>query len=258
MAATPITATTQEHLPVYDIQENLVILKNGGVAMVIETSAVNFGLLSEQEQDAIIYAYAALLNSLNFPIQILIRSSRKDISAYLQLLDASAKKQSSDRKRRWITAYRTFIADTVQRRNVLDKKFYIVIPFQPLELGTASSLGKSIASSIKPTAPPQRLPAPLSDILKKGMLTLVPKRDHIVRQLERIGLVARQLTNQDLLSLLYQTYNPGSNAPPIHPGQFTSPLVTPLVSQNPPPGQTPSNPNQPQADAAQSPSRTAS
>lgn len=233
MPPTPITATTQEHLPIYDIQENLVVLKNGGAAMVIETSAVNFGLLSEQEQDAIIYAYAALLNSLNFPIQILIRSSRKDISAYLQLLEDAAKKQNSERKRRWITAYRTFIADTVQRRNVLDKKFYVVIPFTPLELGTVSSLGKSIVSSIKPTAPPKRLPASLSDILKKATLALIPKRDHIMRQLERIGLTARQLTNQELLSLLYQTYNPGANTPPIHPSQFTSPIVTPLVNQKP-------------------------
>src|SRR3989339_336757 len=102
MPVQPIISTTQDHLPVHDIQENLVVLKNGSAAMVIETSAVNFGLLSQEEQDAIIYAYAALLNSLNFPIQILIRSERKDITAYLDLLIQAEKKQSSIKKRDWI------------------------------------------------------------------------------------------------------------------------------------------------------------
>ena len=94
MPVQPIISTTQDHLPVHDIQENLAILKNGSAAMVIETSAVNFGLLSQEEQDAIIYAYAALLNSLTFPIQILIRSKKKDISHYLDLLKQQQEKQT--------------------------------------------------------------------------------------------------------------------------------------------------------------------
>lgn len=234
MPPTPITASTQEHLTVYDIQENLVILKTGGASMVIETTAVNFGLLSEQEQDAIIYAYAALLNSLSFSIQILIRSARKDITSYLNLLDDAAKKQSSPTKRGWISNYRTFIAETVQRRNVLDKKFYIVIPFTPLELGIAQSVGRSF-NPLRLSSQPQRPPVPISDIIKKATLALVPKRDHILRQLERIGLSARQLTNRELLSLLYQTYNPGASSPPIQPEMLTAPIVTPLVTSKPTP-----------------------
>lgn len=235
MPTTPITASTQEHLSLYEIQENIIILKTGGAALVIETTAVNFGLLSEQEQDAIIYAYAALLNSLSFSIQILIRSARKDITSYLTLLDDAAKKQSSPTKREWITNYRTFIAETVQRRNVLDKKFYVIIPFSPLELGIAQSVGRSF-NPLRLSTQPQRPPVPISDIIKKATLSLIPKRDHVLRQLERIGLSARQLTNKDLLSLLYQTYNPGASSPPIQPEMLTAPIVTPLVtSKNPQP-----------------------
>ena len=225
MPVQPIISTTQDHLPVHDIQENLAILKNGSAAMVIETSAVNFGLLSQEEQDAIIYAYAALLNSLNFPIQILIRSERKDISAYLGLLAAAAKKQMSPTKRAWIESYRQFVAETVQRRNVLDKKFYIILPFSSLELGSVKSLGLAVASQ-------NRLPAPLTEIVKKALVALGPKRDHVIRQLERIGLTARQLTNKELLSLLYRTYNPGYAAPEIDTINLTAPLVEPIVKTN--------------------------
>lgn len=222
MPVQPLTSTTQDHLPIYDIQDNIIILKNGSAAMVIVVSAVNFGLLSEEEQDAVIYAYAALLNSLNFSIQILIRSEQKDISSYLELLGEAAKKQVSAIKRQWINTYRTFVAETVQRRNVLDKKFYIVLPFFSLELGSVKSLGMSISAK-------QRLPAPLTEIIKKATMTLIPRRDHVLRQVERIGLTARQLTNQELLELLYRTYNPGATVPPVSKTELTAPLVEPVM-----------------------------
>lgn len=235
----PIVSTTQDHLPIQDIQENLIVLKNGSAAMVIEVSAVNFGLLSEQEQDAIIYAYAALLNSLNFTIQIMVRSERKDISSYLELLSEAAKRQLSPTKKRWITSYRSFVAETVQRRNVLDKKFYIILPFFSLELGSIQSLGQAVAAPILGSKPErEHLPAPLGEILKKAALSLVPKRDHVMRQLERIGLTARQLNNQELLSLLYRTYNPGATAPPVTPDQLTGPLVQPVIRSSELPSQT--------------------
>ena len=85
MSDSIIVATTQDHLDIETIQDDLVILKTGICSIVIQASAINFGLLSEEEQDATIYAYAGLLNSLSFPIQIVIKSEKKDISAYLEL-----------------------------------------------------------------------------------------------------------------------------------------------------------------------------
>lgn len=219
----PITSTTQDHLSVNDIQENLIILKDGSAAMAIETTAVNFGLLSEKEQDAIIYAYAALLNSLNFQIQILIRSERKDISIYLERLSDAAKKQISPAKKIWINSYRDFIAQTCERRNVLDKKFYLILPFFALELGSLKSLAPS----------GNKLPLPIADIIKKANTSLIPKRDHLIKQLERIGLTSHVLANQELLSLLYRVNNPGAPIPAIQPEYFTSPMIEPVISNNP-------------------------
>lgn len=228
----PISSTTQDHLPIYDIQDNLIILKDGSAALIIQTSAVNFGLLSEPEQDAIIYAYAALLNSLNFSIQILIRSERKDISSYLELLSEAARKQKSPVKRERINEYRTFISETVRQQNVLDKKFYLIIPFFALELGSVKSLGQTMTKNLPGTRRSPKLPTSLSNIINKANTALIPKRDHLIKQLERIGLTAKQLTNRELLSLLYKTYNPGATTPPLQLSQLTAPLVSPVVKTN--------------------------
>ena len=74
--------STQQHLDIYDIKQGLVLLKNGGARLILSCTAVNFNLLSEIEQDAIIAAYSALLNSLSFPIQVVIRSKKMDISYF--------------------------------------------------------------------------------------------------------------------------------------------------------------------------------
>src|SRR3989339_1646213 len=109
MSDSVIVATTQDHLDIETIQNDLVILKTGICSMLIETSAINFGLLSEEEQDAIIYAYAGLLNSLSFPIQIVIKSEKKDISAYLELLGLQEKQLKNHVLKDRMSKYRQVI-----------------------------------------------------------------------------------------------------------------------------------------------------
>ena len=111
----PIRASTQEHLDIEDVRDDLVILKDGGCVLVLATTAINFGLLSEKEQDATIYAYAALLNSLTFPVQIVIRSQRKDVSAYLKLLDQELTKQTNKLLREQIQKYHLFVEEIVKK-----------------------------------------------------------------------------------------------------------------------------------------------
>lgn len=200
-AQIPIRASTQEHLPIEDIKDNLVILKDGSCAMILSVSSVNFDLLSEKEQDAIIYAYGALLNSLSFPIQILVRSQKKDISSYLEILQKEEmKKQQNPLLYNLISSYRKFVAEMVKKNNVLDKNFYVVIPFSSLELGVSSTL----TSLLKPR---KSLPLSKDYILQKAKISLTPKRDHLIKLFARIGLVARQLTNKELLKLFYEIYN---------------------------------------------------
>jgi len=204
-----IRATTQEQLPIEDIKENLVILKDGSAAMILSVSSVNFDLLSEREQEATIYAYGALLNSLTFPIQLVILSQKKDISSYLDLLEKQeAQKASSPLLKNLINSYRKFVAEMVKKNNVLDKKFYVVIPFSALELGVTSSL----TSLIKPG---RALPFPKEHILQKALVSLVPKKDHLIKLFARLGLTAKQLESKELVKLFYEIYNGESLKQPL-------------------------------------------
>lgn len=197
----PIRSTTQDFIEIEEIKDDLVLNSDGSVAIVIETSAVNFGLLSEEEQDAIIYAYAAFLNSLSFPIQIVIISRKMNISSYLELLAKEQERQQSPKLRNQIARYYEFISSIVKQNLVLEKKFYIVIPFSPLELGVKG------AFNIFPGKKTKRLPFPKEYIYERAKTALFPKRDHILRQLTRTGIRGQQLTTQQLIELFFSLYN---------------------------------------------------
>ena len=199
-----IKASTQEHLDIYAIKDHLVFLKDGSAALVLKTTAINFNLLSEEEQDATIYAYAGLLNSLSFPIQILVRSQRKNISDYLNLIDTRIQSTSSQKIKEQLLAYRQFVKSLVKENRVLEKKFYVIIPFSTIELGLSKSSFNPFAKS------PQKPPFDLVYIEEKASTTLYPRRDHLIRQFARIGLKASQLTTSELVTFFYTIYNQGS------------------------------------------------
>jgi hypothetical protein len=198
---TIIPPRTQDHIDVEDIISDIVILKDGSAAMILQVSALNFGLLSEKEQDATIYAYAQLLNSLTFSIQIVIASKRKDISVYLGKLDQYLAKITASKLKDQLTKYRNFVQAIVTQGNVLDKKFYISIPFSSLELGLGSSIKALGGQSAKKTLPKEY-------IVDRANTNLAPKRDHLLRLLSRIGLKGRQLTSAELLQFFFDAYNP--------------------------------------------------
>src|ERR1035437_5699038 len=139
--------STQKFIDITDIADDIVILGGGNACLVIEVSATNFALLSPDEQDAKIYAYASLLNSLSFPIQIVIRSKKLDISNYLKLLDAEKVKTQNTALAKQIGLYRDFVKELVKVNTVLDKKFYISIPYSALEKGASGVKSISKASS---------------------------------------------------------------------------------------------------------------
>lgn len=179
-------STTQQHLIISDILDDIVFLKDGGGAIVLEVGAVNFGLLSQREQGAIIGSFAQMLNSLSFPIQIVVISQRLDITSYLQILDEAKTRQTNSLLSEMMSLYRQFIQTTIKENEVLDKKFYIVIPLFSLELG------------IVPTR---------QALMQKVKTVLLPRRDQVVRQLNRIGLKVAQMTSHKLVGLFFALYN---------------------------------------------------
>ncbi len=203
----PIRSSTQIFTEIETIDHDVIMFVDGSCCLVISTTAVNFGLLSEKEQDAIITAYAGFLNSLSFPIQVLVRTEHKDITSYLRLLEDQERKQKNPKLAKSIHNYRLFVAATVKEKDVLDKKFYIAIPFSSLELGPSANV---LFGSKK-----RGLPYPRSYVFERALMVLTPKKDHIVRLLARVGLQAKQLTNDQLVRLFFSSYNPG--IPPPEP-----------------------------------------
>lgn len=227
-AKIPIRASTQEHLEIEDIQDDLVILKDGSCSLLIAVTTINFDLLSEREQDATIYAYAGLLNSLTFPIQVSIRSQRKDVSSYLKLLEEVEAKTIKPEIRQQIKKYHLFIQETVQKNNVLDKDFYIVIPMSILELGVA----KTITTTLRQR---RGLPFDKQYLLERAKVNLYPKRDHLLRLLSRLGLRGKQVTTQELIQLFFNIYNPESAGQQTIPAeQYKTPLVQAAIVKTQP------------------------
>lgn len=207
MAKAPDTndlrSTAQKYLDIFDITSDLLILRDGSISLILQVNAINFGLLSEPEQDAIIYAYAALINSLSFPIEITIKSQPKDVSRYLEYVDEQLSHAPTDLRRRQIAQYRQFVSNLITEQNVLDKTFYVVLPLSALELGLIDSLNP--VSSV--TNKNKEVEFDKYALIEKAKNILIPRRDHMISQFARIGLQARQLTTKEIIHLFYTAYN---------------------------------------------------
>lgn len=197
----PKQISTQDHLDIEDIRDNLVVLKNGKVSVVIETTSLNFDLLSGIEQDTSIGSFAGLLNSLNFPIQIVIRTQRTDISKYLTLLDQYKQTVANNNPlTQQISIYQEFINSLTASTQILNKRFYAVIP------STTTAAIKT--PYVKQLLGQREKIINIQQVVEKAKVELQPKRDHLIKQFANMGLAAKQLTNEELIKLYYAIYEP--------------------------------------------------
>jgi len=222
-----IKGSTQDHLPIEDIIDGIVIMKDGSCVKVLQLSSVNFDLLSEREQTSLIYAYGGILNSLNFPVQIMIKSTTKDVSVYLKNLANAEKQQTNEMLKKRIVSYRKFIEDTVKRNDVLSKSFYLIVKFSTLELGIKSAGKQTIKEIFKTNKSKIQLPFPKDYILEKAKESLEPKKDHIIRLFLRLGLDIKPLDTKQLIEMFYLIYNENvAQNQKIQEVNFTNPIVT--------------------------------
>jgi len=123
--------STQRYLDFAGVHDDTLILKNGGIRAILEVSSINFNLKSEDEQNAIIYSYQRFLNALNFPTQILVKSKKLDIDLYLENLKEKQRHQQNELLKRQMEEYIEYIAKLVEYADIMEKKFYVVIPQNP-------------------------------------------------------------------------------------------------------------------------------
>lgn len=198
--AQKIHASTQKFTEIIDFVDNVVILEGGSACMIIEITASNFALLSQREQDTRIFSYASLLNSLSFPIQIVIRNKRMDISQYLKELDEIEKSTKSPQLKVHIKLYKTFVHEMVTVNVVLNKSFYIAIPYSALEGGVTGAAQTKQGKSSQVGA-----------IAEKAKKSLQSKADSVLGQLQKFAMSARILEKEDLIKLFYDIYNEGAS-----------------------------------------------
>jgi len=198
-------ATTQRFLPVAEIRGNAMMLKNGGMRAVLEVEALNFNLKSETEQQGIIAGYGSFVNSLTFPIQISIRSTRTNIDEYLGKVKESGQQQKSQLLRDQTDSYVRFMQKLIEVADIMEKRFYVVIPLdhsvrkktlveQFLDwMHLDDTLGKASARN-------REFP---------GLIKQLNERCELVLSgLTNIGLHARRLDTRELIELMYKVYNP--------------------------------------------------
>lgn len=225
MTKTRKIPSTQEHLDLEDIRDDIIILKNNMAVAVLQTTAINFDLLSEIEQDAMIVAFAGLLNSLTYPIQIFIRSKRMDISSYLARLEVAKRGVHNQSLIAQIEKYETFVSNMVSKNQVLDKRFYVVIPDFGAQIPQMGNLGALF----------HHRPEGLNKwgILEKAKVGLQPKIEHLAKSLGKIGLRTVRLNTKGLVELFYDLYNPEvarEQKAALGTEEYTPPMVEPQIS----------------------------
>lgn len=197
------TSPTQQYLDVAEVKEDVIVLKSGALRSVLAVSAVNFELKSTDEQEAIINQYQNFLNSVDFPIQIIISSRKLNMQNYLDFLTSKEKEQPNELLRMQIAEYRDFINQLVSVSNIMEKNFYIIVPFSPIE-----NKEKGFFSNIKSLINPQKNILDKRENFETYKNQLYQRVDHVIAALSGIGLRIIPLKTEELIELLFNSYNP--------------------------------------------------
>lgn len=200
-----INVSTQEFLDIAEIKEDTVVVKDNTVRAVLLVSSINFSLKSEEEQDAIISSYVSFLNNIDFPLQILIQSRKFNIEGYISDLQKKEKEQTNELLKMQTQEYIQYVQELVSMGNIMNKKFFICVPYNPL-----SDTHKSFFQSFKESLKPKSLVKLKHRKFKIYKNELDMRVDHVMSALSSIGLKATRMDTQSIIELFYNTYNPNT------------------------------------------------
>ena len=201
--------STKQLVTVSNIIDNIVLLKNGSLRSVIEVSAINFELRSEGEQIAILQNFQRFMNSIDFPLQIVINSRKLNIDEYIKLIEQSSNELTNELLKIQATEYSKFVKELSDLSNIMSKKFYIVVPFYVFETPSKSGIVQSFKSRFKPSTVMRELTPEQLETYKSQLLQ---RTELIFDGLIGMGLKAKTLEMDDLMNLFYGLYNPSSKS----------------------------------------------
>lgn len=202
--------TTQEFLPVSEVRDGIVVLKDGSLRAILLASSINFALKSEDEQTAFIVQFQNFLNSLDFSVQVFVQSRMLDIRPYVATLEAAYKDQLDDLMRIQIREYIEFVKSFTEAANIMTKNFFVVVPYSP-----TVQVGKSGVGALMPFGKKKKNAAEANKSFEEQS-TQLEQRVSIVQQgLIRTGVRTVQLGTEEAIELLYKLFNPGEEGKPM-------------------------------------------
>jgi len=210
--------STQDFVPIKEIHDGIVVLKDNSLRMVLMASSLNFALKSEDEQQAILFQFQNFLNSLDFTVQFYIQSRQLDIRPYIMLLEERRGLQTSDLMKIQITEYIDFIKKFTETVRIMTKRFFIVVPYTPplVTAGgsqSAFSFFENIVSKRKKSGSEKRQAQ--TEVFEENRTQLEQRAAVVDQGLSRTGIRVVPLGTEELVELYYKIFNPGEQEKPI-------------------------------------------
>lgn len=207
---------TQKFIEIRGVKNGVLILKSGALRQILMVSGLNFDLKSEEEQTAITQGYQAFLNSLSFTVQIFIHSRKLNIDGYIQKLSAIETQEPNPLLRNQLSEYREFIRSFVSGNTIMNKTFFVVVPFDPLQI---PEVGQKVTKKLFGLLSKKQRPEELEMAAKaqsseegidfqKNANQLNQRVDQVTAGLNQIGLRAVPLNDDEVVELFYNLYNP--------------------------------------------------
>lgn len=203
----PLNKPTQEFVPIQEIRDGVIIMRDGSMRVILLASSVNFALKSQDEQNAITFQFQNFLNSLDFSLQIFLESRRLDIRPYLALLAERQKQQVSDLMRIQIKEYANFIKSFTENVEIMTKNFFIVVPYVPLRLDLSKD-GGLLGGTKKKTLDK-------SEGFEEARIQLDQRTSVVTGGLSRCGIRTAVLGTEEVVEVFYKLFNPGDMDKPI-------------------------------------------
>ncbi len=194
--------STQQFVEIREIRDNVIYLKGGGMRKVIIVSGVNFDLKSEDEQGLILSMFQNFLNSLDFPVQFFIHSRKVNVGEYLERMRLRKKEETNELLKIQIDEYTEFIRAFVEHNSIINKSFFVIVPYDSTALSSETKGFFSGLFGKKPATKEQQA----SD--RENLEQLDHRVSQVTEGLSGIGLRAAQLANEEIVELFYNLYNP--------------------------------------------------
>lgn len=204
------TNSTQNTLQIAEIRDGIVIMNDGSFRSVVMVKSINFDLMSPQEQEAVEYSYQGFLNSLYFPVQIFIRSQKVDLQPYIEKLDKIRTEHDNMLLALLMEDYIGYIDALSQQTNIMDKRFYVVIPYFPsVDVQKALTQSKNFFSGVTAlfNSKEQKVVINEGD-LEAAKTELRNRVQSVLSGLLQSGIQGLPLDTQELIELYYDSYNP--------------------------------------------------